>query len=96
MKARAQLFPDTMREAMLNAYGFEMRRAGAFHLYLNLTIARVYVVELFLARGSRVKLALGVQVFVDMHHATRATDIETQLVECSMRHLLGFSGKEPT
>ena len=38
MKAHAQLFPDNMREAMLNAYGFEMRFSWSFadkYLYVN-------------------------------------------------------------
>ena len=37
-------------------YGLEVARARAFHLYLSRAIARIYIVELFLPRQTRICL----------------------------------------
>ena len=60
----------------VGAYGFEVCRADLFHLNLNLSVARVYIVKLLLARGTYVALVLSVEVFVDMYKLACTTDVE--------------------
>ena len=54
---------------------------SVFHLNLHLAIAWVYVIKLFLARGTGVGLLLGIKLLVNMEDATFATEEQAQGVD---------------
>jgi hypothetical protein len=52
-----------------------------FHLYLNLTVTRVDIVELFHSRGSEVGLFLSIETLVDMEYLSLTAQEESEGIE---------------
>ena len=65
----------------LRPYGSEMSRCRMFHLYLNLTVTRVDIVELFHSRGSEVGLFLSIETLVDMEYLSLTAQEESEGIE---------------
>ena len=55
--------------------------AGTLHLNLYLAVARIDIVELFLAALAGVELGLGVEIFVEMEYLALSAQIQAQVVE---------------
>ena len=65
----------------LRPYRSEMSRRRMFHLYLNLTVTGIDIVELFHSRGSEVGLFLGIQTLVDVEYLSLATQEQAKGIE---------------
>ena len=59
----------------------QVSRTGLFHLYLHLTISRINIVELFLARCTEIGFLLRIQIFVQVEDLSLTAQEQTQVVE---------------
>ena len=59
----------------------EVLCASLLHLYLHLSVARVHIVELFLAALSVVEFIFCIEEFIEMENLAHTAQIETQIVE---------------
>ena len=65
----------------LSPDGSEMSRCRMFHLYLNLTVTGVDIVELFHSRGSEVGLFLSIETLVDVEYLSLTAQEESEGIE---------------
>ena len=67
---------------------------STLHLYLNLTVARVHVVELLLATLSRVEFILCIKIFVEVEDFTHTAQVEAKVVETRIEiiYSIGLGG----
>ena len=65
----------------LRPNGSEMSRRRMFHLYLNLAVTRVDIVELFHSRCPEVGLFFGIQTLVDVEYLSLTTQEQTERIE---------------